>query len=66
MLLSTFYKESSDGMRAEVHRTTNGYSVKYYSFDGSLINEQQYNGTSLFMVESAAEDWALGVKNLNG
>ena len=66
MLLTTFYKENSSTMRAEVHQSSTGYSIQFYGPNGVLIKEQSYADKSIHYVQEAAENWLSGVKNLNG
>lgn len=67
MIISTFYKETPDGnARAEVHQNTGGYCIEYYDWSGSKMAVEQFPAKSVHYVESAAENWALGFKQLNG
>jgi len=64
--ISTFFKEDTDGPRAEVYLEETGYTIRYYDMSGSLFRTEEFTGKSLHYVEDAAENWALGIKNLNG
>jgi hypothetical protein len=64
-VVSTFYKEGTSGPRAEVVED-NGYSINYYDAAGNLLKTENHSGHSLRWAEDAAENWALGIKNLNG
>ena len=66
MLLTIFRDPSATEKRAEVFRTKDGYSTDYYGPDGSFIRTERYDGKSIHFVESAADNWISGVKQLNG
>lgn len=66
MLITTYFKEDASGPRAEVHKTENGYCIEYYDNSGNLMLSEPHVGKSIHWVESAAENWSQGVKNLNG
>ena len=66
-IVQTFFKEEETGRaQAEIHDTPQGFMVKYYDTRGSLIREELHAGKSLQYAEDAAENWALGIKVLNG
>lgn len=66
MLLTSFYKEgTSEGTRADIHESSKGYFIRYYS-NGALLKEETFEGKSIHFVQSAAENWISGVKTLNG
>jgi hypothetical protein len=66
-IISTFYKESFDGARADVVQNNGTYSIEYYNgSDVSPFNVEKFPNNSLFYVESAAENWIMGIKTLNG
>lgn len=62
----TYFSEETQGLRAEVHESNKGYYIKYYDMNGHQINEEAFPGKSIHYVKDAAENWALGIKNLNG
>jgi hypothetical protein len=67
MLISTFYEAADiSNNRAEVHKGPTGYYIEYYRPDGSIITTEHFPNYSIHYVEDAAENWALGIKNLNG
>ena len=66
MLIKTYFKEDASGPRAEVHKTEEGYYIEYYDNTGNLLTRLPHFGKSIHWAESAAENWAQGVKNLNG
>lgn len=66
MLLSTYFKEDSSGPRAEIHNSAGGYFIEYYDATGNMVRTENHFGKSIHWVESAAENWAQGVKTLNG
>ena len=66
-IVQTFFKEEEGGRaQAEIHDTAQGWLIKYYDTRGSLIREELHAGKSLQWAEDAAENWALGIKVLNG
>lgn len=67
MLIKTFFKENSNKARAEVICDDAGqYSVEYYDLAGHKITTEQFPGKSIYYAEDAAENWAAGIKVLNG
>jgi len=66
MLLTSFYKEgATDGTRAEIHETVDGYRVDYYTA-GSFLKEEVFEAKPIAFVQKVAENWLSGVKTLNG
>lgn len=66
-IISTFYKESSDGARADVVQNDGVYGIEYYNgSDVRPFKVETFPNNSLFYVESAAENWVMGIKVLNG
>ena len=67
MLISTFYEgnDTSRG-RAEVYKGPTGYYIEFYRADGSVITTEYFPNHSIHYVEDAAENWTLGIKQLNG
>lgn len=65
--ISTFYKEETNNKhRAEVIRDNEVYQIHYYNIHGELFKTESFEGKSKDYVEDAAENWASGVKVLNG
>lgn len=64
--ISTYYKESAGGPRAEVYLEEAGYVIRYYDAAGNLFQTEEFPGKSLHYVEDAAENWTMGIKTLNG
>ena len=65
-ILKTFYMEGIDGPRAEVVETNGVYSVQFFMGGVEPIKTETYPGKSVNYAEDAAENWALGIKTLNG
>lgn len=67
-IISTYFKEEGDfKARAEVVRVEQGvYKINYYDVNGEFFHEEYFPGKSIYYVEDAAENWALGIKVLNG
>lgn len=66
-LISTFYKEETDGnARAEVVKDVNSYRIDYYDVQGNLMQSELFPGRSVHYVEDAAENWTTGIKVLHG
>ena len=64
--VTTIYKDDEGGRaRADIVKTDNGYTIEYYDPRGELMKEEPHPGKSLVWAESAAENWALGIKMLN-
>lgn len=65
--ISTYFKEGAElKSRAEVVVENGDYSIHYYNLNGQLFHTESFAGKSLQYVEDAAENWALGIKVLNG
>jgi len=65
--IQTFFKEEEDGRaRAVISEADNGWLIEYFDTRGSLISSETHVGKSLQYAEDAAENWALGIKVLNG
>lgn len=67
-LISTYYKDDSDTQdycEVKLDSHNEMFYIKYYNgLNAALKFEEEYPGKSLVYVESAAENWALGVKQL--
>jgi len=67
VLISTYYSDTQVNARAEVYKADDGsYYIEYFGSDGHLIEQEQHQGKSIYFVEDAAENWALGIKVLKG
>ena len=64
-LISTYFAENS-GARAEVKKNSDSYEIEYFDQGGNLYHTENFAGKSLRYVEDAAENWATGIKVLNG
>jgi len=67
-LVSTTFKLQEDGKaQALIYETDDGWLIEYYDPRGSLISsEQSWDGRPLQWAVDAAENWAAGIKVLNG
>ena len=65
-ILSTHFSESTEGARAEVVEDLGQYKIRYYDMNGNYILTEHHQDKSIHYVESAARNWAAGIKNLNG
>ena len=67
-VISTYYKDESDTddyCEVKLDSKNEMFYIKYYNgLNDALKFEEEYPGKSLAYVESAAENWALGVKKL--
>lgn len=67
-VISTYYKDKSetdDYCEVKLDSKNEMFYIKYYNgLNNSLKFEEEYPGKSISYVESAAENWALGVKQL--
>ena len=63
--VSTFFAENNLG-RAEVFHGHDSHYIEYYDQNGVLFHTEHFQGKSIHYVEDAAENWALGIKQLNG
>lgn len=66
MLISTFFSENVKGARAEVVNRGNTFGVDFYDAAGNLLKQESYPDHNLRWAEDAAENWALGIKVLEG
>lgn len=64
--IATYYIEGLQGPRAEVILRNDEYLIEYYDAAGDLFQTESFPGKSVHFVESAAENWTLGIKVLNG
>jgi len=66
MHVTTFYKENTDGPRAEIHQNSHGYYIEYYNIGGLMINKETYDNASIHFVSEKAQNWIDGIKTLHG
>lgn len=63
--ITTYHADDGRG-KAEVHfdfKSEHAY-IKYFDDNGRLFFTEEFPNKSLRYVEDAAENWALGIKNL--
>ena len=65
--LSTFYKDDmSEYCEIHIDHKEELFYIKYYQKDAAKwFHTEEFNGKSLRYVEDAAENWALGYKEIN-
>lgn len=65
--LSTFWKDDSAAF-CEIHVDTKEeyFYIKYFDEKQNRFYTEEFHGKSLRYVEDAAENWALGIKKLEG
>lgn len=67
VFLTTYYKESPEGQyRAEIHEGSHMFFVEYYSPSGQKLKTETFENKSIHYVTDAVENWAAGIKILNG
>ena len=64
-VISTYLHETSKA-KADVVLEGDSYKINYYDARGELFKTEPFPEKSVWYVESAAENWALGIKQLNG
>ena len=66
--ISIYYKNEDLKERAVVKfdTETTEFYVDYYDKSGNIFYTEQFEGKSSHFVEDAAENWALGIKKLDG
>ena len=65
IVISEYYNKDNQS-KAVVVKNRNGYSIEYYDMNGLIFHTEKFEGLPLHYVENAAENWALGIKVLNG
>lgn len=65
IVLSEYISEQSNLMSARVCKNDTTFFIEYVK-DGSVFKTESFPGKSLRYVEDAAENWAIGIKVLNG
>ena len=67
-LISTYWAGDGDKGRAEVHKNIEEHSsfIRYYDNTNTLFFTEEFPNKSIHYVEDAAENWALGIKKLEG
>lgn len=65
--ISTYYADGNKGY-AEVHKDLQqgGCFIRYYDSNGIRFFTEEFPDKSIRYVEDAAENWALGIKKLEG
>jgi len=58
--------EEAGKAQALIYEDNNGWRIEYYDPRGTLMSTEMHQGKSLQWAEDAAENWALGIKVLNG
>lgn len=66
MHVNTFYKESPDGLRAEIYQNGDGYYIEYYNSQGLMTRKESFPDKSIYYVTEVADKWVKGVTQLNG
>ena len=64
-ILSEYTSEKSVLMTARVCESDGSFFIEYTK-NGDVFKTEAFPGKSLYYVESAAENWATGIKVLNG
>ena len=62
--ISKYYKDDGEG-HAEIISDIDCYDIFYYDKNGDKVFQESFPGKSLYYVEDAAENWALGIKKLD-
>jgi hypothetical protein len=62
--LSKYYSDKNE-KTAVVCVSATDYYLKYYEKNGRCFHTESFPGRSVYYVEDAAENWALGIKNIN-
>ena len=58
--------EEAGNAQALIFEADNGWRIEYYDPRGTLMSTELHERKSLQWAEDAAENWALGIKVLNG
>ena len=66
LVITTFKLQEDGNAQALIYETDDGWLIEYYDPRGSLISSEAHSGKSLQWAEDAAENWATGIKVLNG
>jgi hypothetical protein len=66
--ISTYWKDPDLKEKAIVKFDTEGdqFHIDYYDVSGNVFYTEPFLGKSSHFVEDAAENWALGIKKLDG
>ena len=64
-VLTEYISEQSNLMSARVCENNGAYFIEYVKAS-SVFKTETFPGKSVHYVEDAAENWALGIKTLNG
>lgn len=63
--ISSYFHESGKSS-ADIYKVDGTYEIRYTDSSGQVFHTESFAGKSIHYVESAAENWALGIKVLNG
>ena len=64
MAISEYYKAGGGFAQVRQNPNTNEYFIIYFDEKGNIFNSENFPGKSIHYVEDAAENWALGIKEL--
>jgi len=66
--ISTYWAGNGKEGYAEVHKNIEegGCFIRYFDSNGVRFFTEEFPGKSIHYVEDAAENWALGIKKLEG
>lgn len=64
--ISTYYLEGNSGASATINLDlkTDEFFIQYKDSTGAVCFEEKFPGKSINYVEDAAENWALGIKEI--
>lgn len=62
--MQTFTHDSGSGAYCEIHANLKEeyFYIKYFNAEGKLIVSEDFINKSISYVESAAENWCMGIK----
>lgn len=65
MTISEYYR--ADGKFAQVRKTSDSteFFIVYFDERGNVFNSEKFPGKSIHYVEDAAENWSLGIKEVD-
>ncbi|MBT5356130.1 MAG: hypothetical protein HOK95_05980 [Candidatus Marinimicrobia bacterium] len=59
-VISEYYKDDD---KAIVHKDGKDFCISFVDYNGMEYGFERFVGKSIYYVEDAGENWALGVKN---
>lgn len=65
IVVDTYISEEGSG-RAEIKKNDSGYYIMYFDQGGRPFASETFYENSIHYVRDAAENWAKGLKTLNG